>query len=81
MVLCVVDLEDFDGSLPREALQELLPSLAEDASISTAGYRLVIAANKADLFPSQATQSRLKVIHSFNPYQDTNRWHVRCLTA
>ena len=61
VVLCVVDMEDFDGSLPRQALQELLPTLAEDASISSAGYRLIIAANKVDLFPPQATQSRLKV--------------------
>ena len=60
VVLCVVDLQDFDGSLPRQALQELLPSISQESS-SAAGYRLVIAANKVDLLPAQATQARLKV--------------------
>lgn len=60
VVLCVVDLQDFDGSLPRQALEGLLPSIAHDAT-SAASYRLVIAANKVDLLPSQATQIRLKV--------------------
>lgn len=61
MVLCVVDLEDFDGSLPRQALQELLKPLEQDSPYQEQGYRLVIAANKVDLFPPQATQSRLRV--------------------
>lgn len=60
VVLCVVDMEDFDGSLPRQALQELLGPLATNA-YQEAGYRLVIAANKVDLFPPQATQARLQV--------------------
>lgn len=54
-------MEDFDGSLPRQALQELLGPLAQSDTYQDAGYRLVIAANKVDLFPPQATQSRLQV--------------------
>lgn len=63
MVLCVVDMADFDGSLPREALQELLPGLEEGEYGSPAGlgYRLVVAASKVDLLPPQATQARLQV--------------------
>ena len=30
IVLCVVDLADFDGSLPRKALQSLLPKYASE---------------------------------------------------
>ena len=63
VVLCVVDMADFDGSLPREALHELLPGLEEGEYGSRAGlgYRLVVAASKVDLLPSQATQTRLQV--------------------
>jgi hypothetical protein len=63
VVLCVVDMADFDGSLPREALQELLPGLEEGEYGSQAGlgYRLVVAASKVDLLPPQATQTRLQV--------------------
>ena len=63
VVLCVVDMADFDGSLPREALQELLPGLEEGEHGSPAGlgYRLVVAASKVDLLPPQATQARLQV--------------------
>ncbi|DBA79360.1 TPA: hypothetical protein ACH3X2_000008 [Trebouxia sp. C0005] len=62
VVLCVVDMADFDGSLPREALQELLPGLeaGEYGSQAGLGYRLVIAASKVDLLPPQATQTRLQ---------------------
>ena len=62
-MLCVVDMADFDGSLPREALQELLPGLEEGEYGSAAGlgYRLVVAASKVDLLPPQATQARLQV--------------------
>ncbi|DBB17163.1 TPA: hypothetical protein ACH3X3_014236 [Trebouxia sp. C0006] len=62
VVLCVVDMADFDGSLPREALQELLPGLEEGEYGSQAGlgYRLVVAASKVDLLPPQATQTRLQ---------------------
>ena len=63
VVLCVVDLADFDGSLPRAALHELLPALEEgqNGSQAASGYRLVIAASKVDLLPSQATPARLQV--------------------
>ena len=63
VVLCVVDMADFDGSLPREALQELLPDLEEGQyeSPATLGYRLVIAASKVDLLPPQASPARLQV--------------------
>jgi len=66
VVVCVVDMADFDGSLPREALAELLPGLDEGQYDSPAsqGYRLIIAASKVDLLPSQATQARLQVLNS-----------------
>ena len=66
VVLCVVDMADFDGSLPRAALQELLPGLEQGLNESQAalGYRLVIAASKVDLLPSQATAARLQVWNS-----------------
>lgn len=63
VVLCVVDMADFDGSLPRAALQELLPGLeqGQEQSQAALGYRLVIAASKVDLLPAQATAARLQV--------------------
>ena len=63
VVLCVVDIADFDGSLPRQALQQLLPGLAEGQSGSPSGlgYRLIVAASKVDLLPHQATAARLQV--------------------
>lgn len=63
VVLCVVDMADFDGSLPRAALQELLPGLeqGQERSQAALGYRLVIAASKVDLLPAQATAARLQV--------------------
>lgn len=60
VVLCVVDLADFDGSLPKAALQELLPGLEQGQSQAAQGYRLIIAASKVDLLPSQATAARLQ---------------------
>ncbi|KAL3133955.1 hypothetical protein ABBQ32_008402 [Trebouxia sp. C0010 RCD-2024] len=62
VVLCVVDMADFDGSLPRAALQELLPGLeqGQERSQAALGYRLVIAASKVDLLPAQATAARLQ---------------------
>ena len=63
VVLCVVDMADFDGSLPRAALQDLLPGLeqGQEQSRAALGYRLVIAASKVDLLPAQATAARLQV--------------------
>ena len=63
VVLCVVDMADFDGSLPRTALQELLPGLeqSQEQSQAALGYRLVIAASKVDLLPAQTTATRLQV--------------------
>lgn len=64
IVLMVVDLADFDGSLPRAAISSLLPSHAQtsDASKSTPPtFRLIVAANKFDLLPKAATRNRLEV--------------------
>ena len=65
-------MADFDGSLPRAALQELLPDLEEGQYDTAAnqGYRLVIAASKVDLLPPQATSTRLQV--------QTSAYTVRC---
>ena len=52
-----VDLADFDGSLPRLALQALLQASGTKGS----DLRLVIAANKVDLLPKQAVRERLEV--------------------
>lgn len=57
LVLCVVDVWDFDGSLPRTALQALFPpgvgesggALPQDAP-----FQLAVAVNKFDLLPTQA---------------------------
>lgn len=67
VVLCVVDLADFDGSLPKAALQELLPGLEQGQSQAAQGYRLIIAASKVDLLPSQATAARLQVRNRLLP--------------
>ncbi|KAK9814077.1 hypothetical protein WJX72_000361 [[Myrmecia] bisecta] len=62
VILCVIDIADFDGSLPRSALRSLLPAThLEDGGVSVpAGYRLVLAVNKADLLPPQVTTARLQ---------------------
>ena len=52
-----MDLADFDGSLPRLALQALLQASGARGS----DLRLVIAANKVDLLPKQAVRERLEV--------------------
>eukprot|EP00891_Asterochloris_glomerata_P009751 jgi/Astpho2/9751/fgenesh1_pm.00149_%23_16_t len=56
VLLCVVDLADFDGSLPRLALQALLQASGTKGT----DLRLVIAANKVDLLPKQAVRDRLE---------------------
>lgn len=78
VVLCVVDMADFDGSLPRAALQELLPSLeqGQNESQATLGYRLVIAASKVDLLPSQATAARLQVLPYSNLQARSRNLHL-----
>jgi len=63
VVLVVVDLADFDGSLPRTAVRLLLPPELREVDASQrlpSGFRLVVAANKADLLPSQVTEARLQ---------------------
>lgn len=64
IVLVVVDLADFDGSLPRTAIRSILPAgFLEYGDISRRlppGFRLVIAANKSDLLPKEATKKRLE---------------------
>lgn len=69
VILCVVDVADFDGSLPRQAIQALVPQIGAPPHTSSHGHRreqqqlswnLVIAANKADLLPAQAKMLRLQ---------------------
>ena len=75
IVLVVVDVADFDGSLPRAELQAMLPPLDDfdgrgggggagggrgtPASPSAAPVSLVFAVNKADTLPSAATGTRV----------------------
>ncbi|GAB4820166.1 hypothetical protein N2152v2_007212 [Parachlorella kessleri] len=63
IVLMVVDVADFDGSLPRQAIRSLLqPEQLEGdpAKAFPRNFRLVVAVNKADLLPNQVTQQRLE---------------------
>ena len=69
VILCVVDLADFDGSLPRQAVRALIPPEGlgntersyDRRSMTQQPWSLVIAANKADLLPAQAKPQRLEV--------------------
>jgi len=54
IVLVVVDLADFDGSLPRLTVQTMVNEYLHK------NFTLVVAANKADLLPRQATKIRLE---------------------
>lgn len=65
VVLCVVDVADFDGSLPRSALRSILPPDLRQGPIDVSrslplGFRLIVAVNKADLLPKQVTAARLE---------------------
>ncbi|KAG7671412.1 hypothetical protein Ndes2526A_g02061 [Nannochloris sp. 'desiccata'] len=63
VVLMVVDLGDFDGSLPRAAIKSLLPPGyrgADEGNRLPSTFRLVVAANKSDLLPSVATNLRIE---------------------
>ncbi|KAL4448813.1 hypothetical protein ABPG77_007530 [Micractinium sp. CCAP 211/92] len=65
VVLCVVDVADFDGSLPRGALRSILPPDLRQGPIDVSrslplGFRLIVAVNKADLLPKQVTAARLE---------------------
>ena len=62
IVLVVVDVADFDGSLPRAELRAMLPPLEEGggtSSSSTAPVSLVLAVNKADTLPAAAKGTRV----------------------
>jgi ribosome biogenesis GTPase A len=54
ILLVVVDLADFDGSLPRLTIQAMV------AEYLNKNFTFVIAANKCDLLPKQATKTRLE---------------------
>ncbi|GLI65589.1 hypothetical protein VaNZ11_009163 [Volvox africanus] len=60
VVLCVVDLWDFDGSLPRLAIRALMPPGTGDAAPEDLKFKLMVAANKFDLLPSAATVPRVQ---------------------
>ena len=59
VLLCVVDLADFAGSLPYGVLQGIVSRWGE--ARAEVGPRIVIAANKMDLLPRAATLRRLEV--------------------
>jgi len=62
VILAVVDISDFDGSLPRAALRSLLPKDAETGGLKTPrDTDLVIAINKIDVVPTAASLNRLEV--------------------
>ncbi len=54
ILLVVVDLADFDGSLPRLTIQKLVQEYLNK------NFAFVVVANKADLLPKQATRIRLE---------------------
>lgn len=60
VVLCVVDVWDFDGSLPRAALQALVPPGSENMPPEDLNFQLMVAVNKFDLLPSEATPTRVE---------------------
>eukprot|EP00775_Hariotina_reticulata_P012285 gene12285-12421_t len=65
LVLCVVDVWDFDGSLPRAALTSLFPGVGgATASLPSdpedLPFKLAVAVNKFDLLPTQATPQRVQ---------------------
>ncbi|KAG2482323.1 hypothetical protein HYH03_018745 [Edaphochlamys debaryana] len=60
VVLCVVDMWDFDGSLPRAALRSLFPPGTGDEAPEELKFRLMVAVNKFDLLPAQATPLRVQ---------------------
>ena len=54
ILLVVVDLADFDGSLPRLTIQKMVQEYLDK------NFAFVVVANKADLLPKQATRIRLE---------------------
>ncbi|KXZ56942.1 hypothetical protein GPECTOR_1g85 [Gonium pectorale] len=60
VVLCVVDVWDFDGSLPRQALKSLFPPGVGDEPPAEPKFTLMVAVNKFDLLPSEATTTRVQ---------------------
>lgn len=54
ILLVVVDLADFDGSLPRLTIQKMVQEYLNK------NFAFVVVANKADLLPKQATRIRLE---------------------
>ena len=63
VVVAVVDLADFDGSLPRKAIMSLLPPDAarkQPGKMMVENFRFIVVANKADLLPKHATKARLE---------------------
>eukprot|EP01023_Acetabularia_acetabulum_P068044 TRINITY_DN9534_c0_g1_i2.p1 TRINITY_DN9534_c0_g1~~TRINITY_DN9534_c0_g1_i2.p1 ORF type:complete len:667 (-),score=116.85 TRINITY_DN9534_c0_g1_i2:172-2172(-) len=58
VIVCVVDLADFDGSLPRQALKQIIP--AETEVVQGPGHKFILVANKLDLMPETASRQRLE---------------------
>ncbi|CAG9467096.1 unnamed protein product [Pedinophyceae sp. YPF-701] len=60
VLACVVDVADFDGSLPRAALMDVLPRDPDGNPTTMSRTRFVLIANKTDLLPRQATRTRIE---------------------
>ncbi len=56
VLLCVVDVTDFDGSLPTQTLTKLFT----DKKIREKNVSLIVAVNKVDLLPRVASDRRLQ---------------------
>lgn len=57
--MVVVDCADFDGSLPRAALQALWPRGRDGKLASRGDLHLVVVANKFDLLPEYVSPDRV----------------------
>jgi len=60
VVLCVVDVADFDGSLPRLALRSLFPPGTGEELPEDFKFKIMVAVNKFDTLPEQATAKRVE---------------------
>ena len=56
VLLCVVDITDFDGSIPTETLSKLF----SDPQIAQKNISFIFALNKVDLLPRVASDQRLQ---------------------
>lgn len=97
IVLAVVDIADFDGSLPRVAIRSLLTPeerALDPSRLLPRTFRLLIAVNKSDLLPTQVsprrlenwvrkrmTQGGLPRPSAVHVVSSTQKWGIRSLLA